>query len=244
MNTLQIDKEKYINKIIFGDAIKEMENIHRDGIVVDAIITDPPYNISKKNGFSTLKKPRKGIDFGEWDKGFNQTSWIKPAIELLKNGGNIIIFNTWRNISYIANELEKNGCAVKDLIRWIKTNPMPRNMNRRYISDYEFAIWAVKGNGKWTSNKDKKGYLIPEIKTGTVSGREKTKHPTQKSIILMKKLIEIHTNEKDLVLDPFTGSGTTIDACTQLKRNFIGVEISEEYHNIAENRLKKSEILL
>ena len=66
---------------------------------IDAIITDPPYNISRQNNFTTMG--RAGIDFGEWDKGFDLTSWIDIAAPLLKKGGNIVIFNSWTNMSYI-----------------------------------------------------------------------------------------------------------------------------------------------
>ena len=83
---------------------------------VDLILTDPPYNISVKNNFHTLKG-RHGIDFGEWDKGFDLTGWIPNAIRILKSGGNIIIFNAWRNMGQIADMLEQNGCLIKEMIQ-------------------------------------------------------------------------------------------------------------------------------
>ena len=91
---------------------------------------------------------RSGIDFGEWDKDFDQTTWLNEAYRVLRKGGSLIIFNDWRNLGHIANFGEAIGFATKDFVRWIKQNPMPRNRDRRYITDFEFAIWMVKG-GKW-----------------------------------------------------------------------------------------------
>lgn len=182
---------------------------------------------------------RAGIDFGEWDKDFNLTSWIKVAEPLLKKGGNIVIFNDWKNMSYITKELEENGFVVKDLIRWKKTNAMPRNRDRRFITDYEVAVWAVKKGGKWTFNRLSKTYEIPEILGGLTPKSEKVDggHPTQKPIYVMKWLIERLTNEGDKVLDPFMGSGSTCLACKELDRDYIGIELDEGYYNIACNRI-------
>ena len=204
---------------------------------IDAIITDPPYNISRDNNFATMG--RAGIDFGEWDKDFNLTSWIKVAEPLLKKGGNIVIFNDWKNMTNITKSLEENGFEVKDLIRWKKTNAMPRNRDRRFITDYEVAVWAVKKGGKWTFNRLSDTYEIPEIVGGLTPKSEKIEggHPTQKPIYVMKWLIERLTNEGDVVLDPFMGSGTTGVACKELNRNFIGIEIDENYYNIAYKRI-------
>ena len=204
---------------------------------VDAIITDPPYNISRDNNFTTMG--RAGIDFGEWDKDFDLTSWIKVAEPLLKKGGNIVIFNSWKNMTNITKSLEENGFEVKDLIRWKKTNAMPRNRDRRFITDNEVAVWAVKKGGKWTFNRLSDTYEIPEIVGGLTPKSEKIEggHPTQKPVYVMKWLIERLTNEGDVVLDPFMGSGTTGVACKNLNRKFIGVELDENYYNIAYNRI-------
>ena len=217
------------------DSLQFMKEIPANS--VDAIITDPPYNISRDNNFTTMG--RAGIDFGEWDKDFDLTSWIKVAEPLLKKGGNIVIFNSWKNMTNITKSLEENGFEVKDLIRWKKTNAMPRNRDRRFITDYEVAVWAVKKGGKWTFNRLSDTYEIPEIVGGLTPKSEKIEggHPTQKPIYVMKWLIERLTNEGDVVLDPFMGSGTTGVACKNLNRKFIGVELDENYYNIAYNRI-------
>ena len=139
----------------------------------------------------------------------------------------------------ITKSLEENGFEVKDLIRWKKTNAMPRNRDRRFITDYEVAVWAVKKGGKWTFNRLSDTSEIPEIVGGLTPKSEKIEggHPTQKTIYVMKWLIERLTNEGDVVLDPFMGSGTTGVACKNLNRKFIGVELDENYYNIAYNRI-------
>ncbi|MDD1378330.1 DNA methyltransferase [Metamycoplasma hyosynoviae] len=217
--------------------IKELKNKYNKPIF-DAIITDPPYNISKKNNFETIG--RKGIDFGLWDYGFDQITWIKEASTLLKNGGSIIIFNDWKNFGEIARTLEELNFEIKDLIRWIKNNPMPRNIDRRYVTDYELAIWAVKGEEKWTFNRPSNSkYQRPEFVYPIVPKSENKIHPTQKNVSLLEQLIKIHTNKNDLIFDPFMGSGSTCIAALKEGRRFMGCEISKEYFEKAERRINR-----
>lgn len=209
---------------------------------IDLILTDPPYNISKDNNFSTMKSAnRQGIDFGEWDKNADLLTWIDELPRIMKKGSSIIIFNSWRNLNDIAERLEHNGFIIKDIIRWEKTNPMPRNRDRRYIVDYEFAIWAVEKHDKWVFNRQSETYDRPEIKVPIASKSEKKfgTHPTQKPVRLMEDLILRHSNEYDLILDPFMGSGSTGIACINTDRDFIGIELDENYFNIAKNRIEK-----
>ncbi len=224
-----------------ADAYDKIFDFINNGVKVDHIITDPPYNISKKNNFHTMNKPRYGIDFGLWDNGtFDLFQWIPQYSKILSKNGSMIIFCSYRFISYIVDILEMDGVnmEVKDIIVWQKTNPMPRNINRRYVQDMEFAIWAVKKNAKWVFNKPYGvSYLRSKFETPLVSGKEKLGHPTQKSLNLMKKLISIHTDENQIILDPFMGSGSTGDAALTLNRKFIGIEKDEKYFDIAYNRL-------
>ena len=224
-----------MNKLINGDAVEFMKTLEDESI--DLIITDPPYKISKDNNFETMG--RAGIDFGEWDKDFDLVDWIKYCEPVLKKGGNIVIFNSWKNMSFIVDELEKNNFEVKDLIRWEKTNPMPRNRDRRFITDYEVAVWAVKKGGKWTFNRLSETYERPEIICGVTSKKEKIDggHPTQKPVEVMEWLIKRLSNENDIILDPFMGSGSTGVACKNTNRKFIGIELDKDYYNIAMKRL-------
>lgn len=127
---------------------------------------------------------------------------------------------------------------MKDVIRWVKPNPMPRNTARRYVGDFELAIWAVKDGGKWTFNKTEgSSYLRPIYKCPSVSSAKRL-HPTQKPLKLIEDILKVHTNENDVVLDLFTGSGTTAEACLKNNRIFIGSELDKDYYEKAMERLK------
>ena len=212
----------------------DMLDAINDITAVDAIITDPPYNISKPNNFDTMG--RSGIDFGEWDKGFDIVGWIPSAVSKLKKGGNIAIFNDWKNLGLIASKLEECDCSVKDCIRWIKTNPMPRNTNRRFVSDCEYVIWAVKNGDKWTFNKLSETYERPEIR-GSLTPLDEKFHPTSKPVYVMDFLLKLLCCPGDIVLDPFMGAGTTGVSAIRNGCSFIGIEKDLSYFNIASDRI-------
>jgi len=225
-----------------ADAYKKVSDLIKEGVTVNHIITDPPYNISKDNNFTTMKKPRAGVDFGNWDRGeFDLYSWIPEYAKILDRNGSMVIFCSYRYISYIIDALESDdaGMVVKDVLVWQKSNPMPRNIQRRYVQDMEFAVWGVKKNAKWVFNKpDDKPYLRALFNTSLVSGSERLGHPTQKSLRLMEDIISIHTNPNDVILDPFMGSGSTGEAAIRLGRKFIGIEFETKYYEMARKRLE------
>lgn len=221
------------------DSLKFMANKIKENEIesYDCMFTDPPYNISRDNNFDTMG--RSGIDFGEWDKGFDLTNWISDAVKLVKKGGNIVIFNDWKNLGKISETFEDSGCNIKDMLRWIKRNPMPRNRDRRFITDYEVALWAVKSGSSWTFNRLSETFERPEIEGGLTTRTEKEKgsHPTQKPVYVMKWLIERLSNPEDIIFDPFMGSGSTGVACKELNRRFIGIELDNNYYEIAKKRI-------
>lgn len=229
-------------EIFNADAYEKVNELIAAGVKVDHIITDPPYNISKDNNFGTMKNPRAGVDFGNWDRGkFDLYAWVPEYAKLLNKNGSMIIFCSYRFISFIIDALESEeaGMVVKDILVWQKSNPMPRNINRRYVQDMEFAIWAVKKSAKWIFNKpDDKPYLRAMFTTSLVSGSEKLGHPTQKSLKLMEDIVSIHTNENELILDPFMGSGSTGEAALRCGRRFMGIEFEKEYFEMAKKRLE------
>ena len=215
-------------KVALGDAAEELIPYFRDKkIQIDLLLTDPPYNISRDNNFHTMR--RTGIKFGDWDRDFDQTTWIAKFAPFVKDGGSVIIFNSWRNMGVIAAELEKHGFIYKDMIRWVKRNPMPRNRDRRYIVDAEYAIWAVKGKKPWTFNRPPEAsYLRPKYSYPLVSGKEK-RHPTQKPVALMQEIMRVHSNKDDIVVDPFMGSGSTGIAAIKEERQFFGCEKNHKF---------------
>lgn len=218
------------------DNLIALKNMEKES--VNFVVTDPPYNISKPNHFDSMN--RQGIDFGEWDKNADLFSWISHLNRVVKRNGSVFVFNDWKNLGDISKELDENGFETKDVVRWVKNNPMPRNRDRRYVVDYEFGIWAVKKGSKWVFNRQNDSYDRPEIKSGLTPKSEKKwgSHPTQKPVSVMEEIIKRHSNEGDVILDPFMGSGSTGVASLNLNRDFIGIELSKEYFDIAKNRIE------
>jgi len=225
-----------LNKIYCMDCLDGIKGIPDESI--DLILTDIPYNISKENNFKTMKnrQGRNGIDFGKWDKQFDIHS-LYFLQRLLKKGGSLFLFHSFEQFGLLQSILSELN--FKDKIVWEKTNPMPRNRDRRWISNIELASWYVKDGDKWTFNRQNDKYEGSVLRFPSESGGGfKRYHPTQKNLQMVEYIIKIHSNPGDLILDPFMGSGTTAVACINTGRNFIGFEISEEYCKMAEKRIE------
>ena len=225
------NKQIEINQIHEGDCMEIMQQIPNN--TIDLLLTDPPYNISMKSGFHTMG--RKGVDFGEWDKGFNQQTWLEQACTKVRTGGSAVVFNDYKNIGQMADVFATNGFTVKEMLIWQKPNPMPRNRDRLYVTSIEVALWAVKGKG-WTFNRQRENYENALFKSPTVSPKQRV-HPTQKPEKILREILAIHSNEGDLVLDCFAGSGSTCLSARGMGRNFVGIEQDPEYARIANERL-------
>ena len=222
-------------RLMQGDCLERMKEIESGS--VDMILTDPPYNIARDNNFTTMG--RAGIDFGEWDKGADLFTYIDQCYRVLNKNGSFVVFNDWKNLGDITRYAENLGFITKDMIRLEKSNPMPRNRDRRYITDYECAIWLTMPKAKWIFNRQDDKYQRPKF----VHSIDKGLHPTQKSLGLMSNLIKIHSNEGQVICDPFMGSGTTGVAAKNLSRDFIGIEMDLDYFNIALDRINKTNSL-
>ncbi len=230
------------NQIIQGDCLEVMKGISDKSI--DLILTDPPYNASN------FKREFKNKSYypinEEWDKNFT-LDYIKEITKKLKDNGSLLLFCSHHNLPEICLEL-KQYIKIKQFLHWIKTNPFP-SVSNVYTFSVEYIIFSTNGKNYWgnsINDNNKGGYIFNKnnnIKKDTfhyptVSGKERTKHKTQKPRLLIKELLETHSNKGDIVLDPFLGSGTTAVACKELGRRYIGIEISEEYCEIARRQIK------
>lgn len=227
-----------MNKLVKGDCVEYLNELIERKIKVDALITDPPYNISRETNFKWGLKNRQGMDFGEWDKNFDNTFWIPLASRVLKDNANVIIFNCWENLGRIKQICEENNIRIKRCLVLNKSNPAPFNRDRMFVNDVEFALWGVYNSKRkpagWTFNRK-----LPLEKCVIDTTVQSSKfHPTMKDIKVISKLVELLTNPEDIVLDPFMGSGTTGLACKDLNRRFIGIEIDDKYFNIAKKRIE------
>lgn len=232
-----------INKIIHGDCIEEMKKLPDE--CIDLVLTDPPYNISQKNKIHrdsrTGKEMDINLDFGKWDYDFNPINFLKESKRVLKNNGSIIVWTSEQLHGFYRNWFEKNMCP-KQLLVWVKSNPLPQFRLVGYKQATELAFWALKNkntqdnpNFNFLTQKEMKNVFFHPI----VSGKERMAHPTQKPLKIFKKLVKIHSQKGGIVLDPFLGSGTTAVACEILQRKYIGIEKEEKYVKMTRERLNK-----
>ncbi|WP_414048584.1 DNA-methyltransferase [Macrococcus animalis] len=232
-------------EIYNDDCLNKMATI--EGGTVDLILTDPPYNLGKfmNNRQTNLSKMREnffgssGWDDLEFEEWLNlMEKFISESSRILKKGGAIIIFMSILKVESVVALSEKYGFYYKTTGIWNKTNPMPRNMNLHFVNSNECWIYLIKD--KKTGKFNNKKLELDFIQTSSTPLYEKKfgKHPTQKPVKLFEHFISLLTDEDDLVLDPFMGSGTSAIAARNLKRNFIGIELNSTYYNIALRRIE------
>lgn len=228
--------------MIYNDDFRNiLPDIDRNS--VDLILTDPPYNANRTKCSNWNIRENHAVR-AQWDR-FSDDSYMdlisdffKQSAQVLKEGGTLITFCYSKDVSDLIRIGEENGFYFKNVITWHKTNPFPGNMNIHFAFSTEFIIYFVYSAKCGTFNNN--GKVIHNfIETSITPKREKKygKHQTQKPLEVIKWLVEILSNEGDLVLDPFMGTGTTCLACKELNRNYIGIELQQEFYEIAEKRL-------
>lgn len=217
----------------------------------DMIFADPPYFLSN-GGISMQNGKIVCVDKGEWDKGktpemvreFNM-EWLRLCREKLKDNGTVWISGTYHNIFSVANCLRELGYKILNVITWQKTNP-PANISCRFFTySTEFIIWARKCEKK----PHKFNYsLMKQLNSGkqmndvwrlpAIGRWEKScgKHPTQKPLSVLTRIILASTDKGDWILDPFSGSGTTGIAANLCGRRFCGLEQEEEFCKMSSAR--------
>ena len=232
--------------LILGDALKVLSKMKTK---VDAVIVDPPYNTANKNTKVLKGRKARSSDFGKWDYFTNDEylsfteEWIKLTKPILKENGNLLIFSKLEYISDIKRIYEKLGFKHHGTMIWHKTNPAPQIRKNGFLSSCEAILWATNGfdNKKisYTFNFSKQNEMHNFIQTPICMGHERTAHPTQKPKKVLSHLVKIFTNEKDLILDCFAGSGTLAEVADELKRDSINIENDPDYFKIMKERLKK-----
>ncbi len=222
---------------------------------VDMIFADPPYFLSN-DGITCNSGKSVSVNKGDWDKisgleakhEFNRR-WIKACYRVLKTNGSIWISGTLHNIYSVGMALEQENFKIINNITWQKTNPPPNLACRCFTHSTETILWAQKSekNSRHFFNyalmkELNGGKQMKDVWTGSLTPRNEKvfgKHPTQKPVYLLERILLASTHEGDLVLDPFCGSSTTGVACKNLNRKYIGIENNPEYITLSIKRLQK-----
>jgi site-specific DNA-methyltransferase (adenine-specific) len=239
--------------LLLGDSIETLNNAQPDS--VDMIFADPPYFLSN-GGISCHAGKMVSVNKGKWDKSkgaeenheFNSL-WLKACQRVLKPNGTIWVSGTTHVIHSIGFAMQQLGFKILNDIIWYKRNAPPNLSCRYFTHSTEIVLWAAK-------NKKSKHYydypLMKEINKGkqmrnvwemsAPSKQEKKfgKHPTQKPLELLKRIILASTKEGDTVLDPFCGSSTTGVAAVMLKRKYFGIDNEEDYLKLSIKRLEEA----
>ena len=246
-----------LNKIHQGDCIELLKKLPDNS--VDLIFADPPYNLQLNGELYRPNQTKVDAVNDAWDKFESKedydkftTLWLKECHRVLKNSGSMWVIGTYHNIFRVGTILQNIGFWLLNDIIWIKTNPMPNFIGTRFNNAHETLIWATKSkSSNYTfhyhsmkvMNDDlqmRSDWLIP-----ICQGEERIKvngqkaHSTQKPAELLYRIIISTSNPDDIVLDPFSGSGTTAAVAKRLGRKYIAFEREPFYVKIANERLEK-----
>ena len=228
-----------------------MELLPNINFKFDMIFADPPYFLSN-GGISVQSGKQVSVNKGDWDKsqGFEKDNdfnrqWLSLCREKLSDNGTIWVSGTFHNIFSVAQSMTELGYKILNCITWQKNNPPPNLSCRYFTHSTEFILWAKKSaKAKHYFNYE----LMKKINGGTqmrdvwtlpaIAKWEKScgKHPTQKPLPLLSRIILASTKENDWILDPFSGSSTTGIASTILGRRFLGLEQETEFLEMSKVR--------
>jgi site-specific DNA-methyltransferase (adenine-specific) len=242
-----------------SDAIDLLDSMPGDS--VDMIFADPPYFLST-GSFTCQSGKRASVKKGDWDMGRGldhdfafHLAWIKACKRVLKPNGTIWISGTYHSIYQCGFALQKNGFHILNDIVWFKPNASPNLSCRFFTASHETLLWAKRDkNAKHTFNydliktRDWEGDFLKKeqsqmrsvwaINTPRPGEKRSGRHPAQKPLELLTRIILSCTGEGDLVLDPFTGSSTTGIAAHLHRRKFIGIDREEDYLALSVRRFE------
>lgn len=234
--------------LLQGDCV---ELLNQFDFEFDMIFADPPYFLSN-GGISVQNGKMVSVNKGNWDKSqgfakdnkFNRT-WLTACRNKLKENGTIWISGTYHNIFSVAQMLTELGYKILNCVTWAKTNPPPNLSCRYFTHSTEFILWARKSkSGKHFYNYE----LMKQINGGTqmrdiwnlpaIAVWEKScgKHPTQKPLALLARIIQASTQANEWILDPFAGSSTTGIAANLLGRKYLGIDKESDFLELSKKR--------
>lgn len=207
---------------------------------IDFILTDPPYNLGKHSTGNIPLPGRTAInnDVAEWDmEEFNPEEWVDEFIRILKPTGNIFIFTSYNHLGRWYNCLDHRFDTTNFMI-WHKTNPAPKIFKAGFLNSCEmiFTCWNKGHTWNFISQAEMHNFIETSI-CMRPERLNSPKHPAQKPVKILRKMIQIASNPGDIVFDPFMGVGSTGVAALELGRKFIGVEKSREYYMAAKKRI-------
>lgn len=229
----------------------------------DMIFADPPYNLSN-DGFTCQGGRAVSVNKGEWDRSQGveadfefHKNWLSACHRVLKPNGTLWISGTYHSIYACGFALQVLGFHLLNDITWFKPNASPNLSCRFFTASHETLLWARKSKkGQHTFNYQamKEGTFVKDsmkspgkqmrsvwsIATPPPSEKRHGKHPTQKPMDLLDRVVLASTNPGDLILDPFSGSGTTGLAAVRNQRRYIGIEKDPKFIELAELRLKEA----
>lgn len=208
---------------------------------IDFILTDPPYNLGQHSTGNIPLPGRSAMnnDVAGWDMiDFNPEEWADEFIRILKPTGNLFIFTSYNQLGRWYNCLDHKFDTSNFMI-WHKTNPAPKIFKAGFLNSCEmiFTCWNKKHTWNFISQAEMHNFIESSIcmKPERLSN---PKHPAQKPVSILKKMIEIASNENDIIFDPFMGVGSTGVAALDLNRRFIGVELDNAYFEAAKKRIE------
>ncbi|MFT8477716.1 MAG: DNA methyltransferase [Liquorilactobacillus sp.] len=208
-----------------GDCLELMKKIPSNSI--DLILTDSPYGINFQSNYRKNKHLKIQND--------SNLDWLDHFVfecnKVLKNDSALMMFSSWHHVDYFKASIEKYF-KIKNILIWEKNNTGMGDLKGQFAPKYEFIFFAVKGKPLLKGKRDSD--ILNFKKTGNKL------HPTQKPVDLLKYLINKLTDESNTVLDPFMGSGSTGVACVNTNRDFIGMELDDEYFKIAQKRIREA----
>lgn len=245
------ENEEHHIKLLHGNCLELLPRFPNDS--VDMIFADPPYFLSN-GGITCHAGKMVSVNKGKWDvsQGIEKNhefnlSWLSECQRVLTENGTIWVSGTAHVIFSVGFAMQQLGFKILNDIVWFKPNASPNLSCRYFTHSTETLIWAAKNHeSKHTFNYE----LMKQISNGKQmrnvweisppQPKEKVygKHPTQKPLKLLERIILASTNEENIVLDPFNGSGTTTIAAIKLNRRYIGIDISEEYLDLTIARVK------